>query len=181
MLRSLLSLAVLLALVTVTDASTITFNKATDGNSNIFTVIGDGSFTLEDSPWYMDAESTRYLVTSSNFSAKVSGFGAPDVVFEMYDAEVWPTFDALTLELRNQDHGKLWINLPMTGLVAGQAIPATLPGPNYWKALSMTDPSGTGPLLGELPGSYLSIVPEPTSMLGMLMGFAALCAGVRRR
>ena len=96
----------------------------------------------------------------------------------MYDAEIWPTFDTITLELRNPDHGKLWINIPQTGLVAGQQVPATLPGANYWKALDMTDPSGTGPLLGTLPDSYLS-VPEPASLVSMLVGIVAL--GFRRR
>ena len=181
MLRSLLSLSVVLALVAVTEASTIKFVKDIDGGSNVFTIIGDGSFTLADTPWYQDAESTRYLATSSNFKAQVTAFGTGPIIFDMYDAHVWPTFNALTLELRNPDHGALWINIPQVGLVHGQQVPTTLPGPNYWKAHSVTDPSGVGPLLGTLPNSYLTAVPEPASIGALASGLLSLLALRRRR
>ena len=183
MLRMIASFVVVLALTTVGHASLHTYNNSPAPTGDVFTMIGTGDFSLADTAWLNDANSTRYLATSG-FSVQANGL-AGNQTFDLYDAEIWPAFNNVTLEFRNTTYGKLWIDIVVPGLTLGQAVPNTLPGLNYWKTANYLNPGGTGLLRGELPQSNLSAsaVPEPSAFLlgGLVMGLVGVGRWFRSR
>ena len=181
MSRALTSLCLLLALVSVSSASLHTYHNSSAPTPDVFTMVGSGDFSLADTPWYSDASSTRYLATSG-FSVIANGTAGAQQ-FDLYDAEIWPMYDQVTLEFRNATYGKLWIDISAPGVVLGQTVPATSPANNFWKTASYSD--GAGVLNGFLPDSYLSAaaVPEPSAFLfgGLALGFVGVGRWFRRR